>query len=179
MSKPSCPSDPAFRSGISRTFFVTSRTAGGRRLFQTDRMATRFVDVLRGYTKDGKFTARDFVVMPDHVHVLLTIPGDLALETAVQLIKGSFSFRAGKELGFRGEIWQRGYSDVRITDQLSFYRHRDYIYNNPVRAGLADAPDAYRWGSAYLKKLKRAGERHSQEPGTRGKQDTENGAPGG
>jgi hypothetical protein len=75
----------------------------------------------------------------------------------MQLIKGRFSFRANKELGYPGEVWQRGYSDVRITDEQSFQQHREYIGNNPVKAGLANEPEEYRAGSAYLKKRKRAG----------------------
>jgi hypothetical protein len=76
----------------------------------------------------------------------------------MQLIKGRFSFRANKELGFRGEIWQRGFSDVRIADEKSFQQHREYIDNNPVKAGLARSPEEYPYGSAYLKKRKRAGD---------------------
>ena len=104
-----------------------------------------------------KFDIHDFVVMPNHVHILLTIPGELSLEKAMQLIKGNFSFRAKRELGFLGEVWQTGYSDVRITDEPSFEKHRDYIANNPVRAHLAGAPDQYPFGSLFLKNQKRAG----------------------
>ena len=99
----------------------------------------------------------DFVVMPNHVHILMTVPGEMSLEKAMQLIKGSFSFRANKELGFRGEIWQRGYSDVRVVDERSFQQHREYIESNPVKAGLANAADEYPYGSLYLKKKKHAG----------------------
>jgi putative transposase len=95
--------------------------------------------------------------MPNHVHILMTVPGELSLEKAMQLIKGRLSFRANKELGFRGEIWQRGFSDVRIVDEPSFQKHREYIENNPVKAGLANSPVEYPYGSAYLKKRKRAG----------------------
>jgi putative transposase len=102
-------------------------------------------------------TVHDFAVMPNHVHILMTVPGDVSLEKAMQLIKGGFSFRANRELGFRGEIWQRGFSDVRIVDDLSFQHHREYIENNPVKAGLANSPDEYPFGSRYLKKHKRAG----------------------
>jgi putative transposase len=99
----------------------------------------------------------DFVVMPNHIHILMTIPGEMSLEKAMQLIKGSFSFRASKELGFWGEIWQRGFSDVRIVDEMSFEEHRAYIENNPVKAGLANSAEEYAFGSAYLKKQKHAG----------------------
>src|SRR5271155_5524667 len=107
MSKPSRPSDPENATGRTRTFFATTSTAGGRPLFQTERMANLFIDVLRSYMRTGKFIVHDFVVMPNHVHVLITIPGDLSIEKAMQFIKGGFSFRANKELGFRGEVWQR------------------------------------------------------------------------
>jgi len=120
-------------------------------------MAQLFIDVLRSYTLAGKFKVHDFVVMRNHVHLLLTIDGAMSIEKAMQLVKGNFSYRAKKELGFMGEVWQRGFSDVRITDEKSFAAHQQYIYNNPVRAGLASTPEEYRYSSAYLKKLKRAG----------------------
>jgi putative transposase len=84
----------------------------------------------------------------------------------MQLIKGGFSFRAKRELGFKGEVWQRGYSDVRIEDQRSFVEHRKYIHENPVKAGLASSAEEYPYGSAHLKMLKRAagqGERDNSE----------------
>jgi putative transposase len=120
-------------------------------------MADLFIDVLRSYTQSKKMIVHDFVVMPNHIHILMTVPGEMSLEKAMQLIKGSFSFRANKELGFRGEIWQRGFSDVRVVDERSFEQHREYIENNPVKAGLANAPEEYKAGSAYLKRQKRAG----------------------
>jgi putative transposase len=120
-------------------------------------MANLLIDVLRSYMRAKKFAVHEFVVMPNHVHILLTIPGELSLEKAMQLIKGNFSFRAQKELGFPGAVWQPGYSDVRITDEQGFAQHRDYIHNNPVKAHLASMPDRYPFGSCFLKKQKRAG----------------------
>ncbi len=153
MSKPSRPSVPANASGRARQFFVTSKTAGGKALLQTDRMASLFVDVLRTYTQAGRFVVHEFVVMPDHVHILLTVPGDKSLERTVQLIKGNFSFRAKKELGFQGEVWQRGFSDVRIATAESFRRHRVYLDQNPVKAGLVQSPEDYVYSSAALRKI--------------------------
>jgi putative transposase len=156
MSKPSRPSDPTSAKGYARTFFTSTRTASGKSLFQTERMADLFIDVLRSSMRSGKMIVHDFVVMPNHVHILMTVPGDMSLEKSMQLIKGGFSFRANKELGFRGEIWQRGFSDVRVVDEQSFQQHRKYIEDNPVKAGLASSPEEYPFGSAYLKRQKRA-----------------------
>ena len=104
--------------------------------------------------RSGKISVHEFVIMPDHVHILMTIPGEVSLEKAMQLIKGGFSFRAKKDLGFHSEIWMRGYSDVRILDDRSFQRHREYIENNPVKAGLVGKPEEYPFGTAHLKKRK-------------------------
>jgi len=113
--------------------------------------------------RSKKIVVRDFVVMPNHVHILMTVPGEMSLEKAMQLIKGSFSFRANKELEFRGEIWQRGFSDERINDEQSFQQHQEYIDNNPVNAGLANSPVEYLYGSAYLKKQKQAEAKQATE----------------
>jgi putative transposase len=157
MSKPTRPSDPECVKGQPRTFFVTSSTAGGRPLFQTERMSNLLIEVLRSCVRAGKFTVHDFVVMPNHVHILMTVPPDLSLEKSMQFIKGGFSFRAKRELGFQGEIWQRGFSDVRISDESSFTKHQADIDRNPVRAGLASSPAEYPFGTAFLKKQKNAG----------------------
>ena len=107
--------------------------------------------------KDRKFVIHDFVVMPNHVHLLMTIPQNQTLEQSMQLIKGGFSFRAGKDLGFKGEIWSRGFSDVQVHDEISFTGHRSYIEMNPIRAGLCNSPEEYPFGSYYLKRKKLAG----------------------
>jgi putative transposase len=142
---------------MPRTFFVTSRTAGGKALFQTKRMADLFIEGLRVYMRAGKMQIHDFVVMPNHVHILMTIPGDTSLEKAMQLIKGSFSYKASHELDFKGEVWQRGYSDVRIVDEQSFAEHRRYIAQNPVRAGLVQIAEDFPFGSTFLKRRKQSG----------------------
>lgn len=115
------------------------------------------IEVLRTYVAQDKFVLHDFVVMPDHIHLLLTLDQMMSVEKAAQLVKGGFSYRAKKELGYTGEVWQRGFSEVRILDHQSFLKHRDYIDKNPVKAGLASSAEKFPYGSAYFKHLKHAG----------------------
>ena len=143
MAKP--PRDAA--TWDSRTYFLTARTWQGRALFQAQRTATLFLDVLYEYRAQAKFQLHEFVVMPNHVHLMITPGPDVTLERAMQLIKGGFSHRAGQELG-RMEIWQRGYVDHRIRDAQDYARHRRYIHMNPVRARLVDAPGEFPFSSA-------------------------------
>src|SRR5437016_8670770 len=93
-------------SAAFRTFFVSSSIAEKRNLLQSDRAAKLFIDTLYHYRTQRKFLLHDFVVMPDHFHVLITVDIGISIEGAVQLIKGGFAFRAGKELGFRAPVWQ-------------------------------------------------------------------------
>jgi putative transposase len=156
MSKPNRNSSVSDIQASERTFFVTSKTSGGA-LLQSERMADLLIDVLRSYSSAGKFRVHDFVVMPDHVHVLLTVNEASSVEKAVQYIKGGFSYRVKKELGYLGEVWQRGFSEVRVMDRESFLKHRAYIYENPVKAHLVEEADKFPFGSAYFKKQKAQG----------------------
>ena len=85
----------------SRTFFVSTKTSLGRALLQSEPHANLLIDVMRSYVAAKKFTIHDFVVMPDHVHLLITLDGTMSIEKAVQLIKGGYSYRLKKELGHR------------------------------------------------------------------------------
>jgi putative transposase len=141
----------------ARVFFVTTNTSMGRRLLQSERNATLLIDVLRSNVATGKFQLHDFVIMPDHLHLLMTLPGDVTIEKAIQLIKGGFSYRLKKDFGYRGEVWQCGFSDVRIRDGQSFSQHRAYIAQNPVKAGLVDSAENWPYCYSYLAKKKAQG----------------------
>src|ERR1039458_4607982 len=85
--------------------------------------------------------------MPNHLHLLIT--PTLSLERSMQLIKGGFSYRARKELGFAGEIWQPSYYDRRVRDAEDCFNFKHYIRQNPVKRGLAKVPEEYPYSSAF------------------------------
>jgi putative transposase len=128
-------------------YFITASTFQKRNILQSDRMANLFVDVLLHHRKQQKYSLHEFVVMPDHFHLLIT-PRE-SLERAMQLIKGGFSFRAKRELGFMHEIWQPGYYDGRVRDVQEYFGFRGYLRENPVKRGLAIRPEEYRYSSAW------------------------------
>jgi putative transposase len=115
----------------------------GRCLLQSERSAGLLIDILRSLVAERNFKLHDFVIMPDHVHLLLTVDEGMTVEKAMQLVKGRFSYCMGKELGFNGEVWQKGFSEVQVLGEESFEQHRAYIANNPVKAGLVDVPEKY------------------------------------
>src|SRR5208282_2041486 len=130
----------------SGTYFITAGTFQKQQLLQSDRMARLFLDVLLNYRSQEKYLLHEFVLMPDHLHLLITPL--LTLERALQLIKGGFSFRAKKELGFQGEIWEKSFYDRRVRDWQEYCAFRQYIQRNPVQRCLVLIPEDYPYSSA-------------------------------
>lgn len=129
------------------TYFVTFSTYQRMRLFVVENYSRLFLKTLYGYKRQGAFQLHAFVVMPEHVHLLIT--PTVALERAMQLIKGGYSHAHGTQFGRKREVWQRGFTDHRIRDAADFEFHRGYIHQNPVRRGLVQSASEYRYSSAY------------------------------
>jgi putative transposase len=132
-------------------YFVTASTWQRRALFTNVQWAELFLDTLRSYRGRG-YLLHEYVLMPDHFHILIT--AEATLERAVQFIKGGFSFRAKKELGSSIEIWQRGFSDHRIRNLEDFAIHVGYIYRNPLGKRLVERAMDYPYCSAFPGSLK-------------------------
>ncbi len=101
------------------------------------------LDVLMHYREQNRYLLHEYVIMPDHLHLLLTPARDISLERAVQLIKGGFSFQAK-----RGLVWRESFTNHRIRDNEDYSRHAEYIRMNPVRARLVESVEAYPYSSA-------------------------------
>lgn len=140
------------RSGMDnfadRTFFVTSVTWGRRAIFRSQRSASLFLETLSAYRDRHRFQLYEFVLMPDHFHLLLAPIPMIALERAMQFIKGGYSHRFMKETGSPMEIWEKSFTNHRIRDEGD-YEHRRYIHLNPVRAGLVEFPSDYPYSAAH------------------------------
>ena len=117
------------------SYFVSTQTTDRRPLFRHERWARLMLDVLRHYDGTG-YMLHAFVIMPDHLHLLIT-PIE-SVEKSLQLIKGGFSFRAKRELDWKFEIWQPGFTDHRIRDEEDWKRHLEYIRSNPIEARLIE-----------------------------------------
>jgi REP element-mobilizing transposase RayT len=106
-----------------------------------------------------------FVVMSNHVHILVeplmsqTHPdgGDddthfVALERITHALKSFTAKRANRVLNRSGNFWQEESFDHWARDEREFERIVTYIENNPVRAGLVDSPEKWKWSSAAFER---------------------------
>jgi putative transposase len=128
----------------TRTYLVTAVTAQRRSLFQVIATAELLERTILDYRNQGRFLLHAFVIVPDHFHALITPATDVSLEKAVQFIKGGFSFR----LRSKHDVWMRGFNESQISTEEKFISCVRYIEENPVRRGLATAPEDYRFSSA-------------------------------
>jgi REP element-mobilizing transposase RayT len=113
------------------TYFLTTSTSNRRLLLQSTHFAELFIDCLLLHRDHHQFDLHVFVVMPDHVHLLLTPGDEVTLERAVQFVKGTFSFRLKRELGYGREVWSSKYHDERIRSAQYCYEVMEYIERNP------------------------------------------------
>lgn len=133
--------------GSGYTYFVSFQTAERRCFFRHERWAALMVEVLQHY-RAASYLLHAYVIMPDHLHILLTPQG--SLERSVQNIKGGFSFRAKRAFDWSEDIWQTGFSDHRIRDLDDWAQHIGYIMRNPVKAGLCENSNEYPYLAAAL-----------------------------
>ena len=131
------------RTAQTGTFFVTTVTANRRRLFQVTRNAELFLETLQHYRALGHYKLHAFVVMPDHVHLLLTTQSSTIFQI-MNLIKGGFSHRLSSPHTPR----QRGFTDHLVRNREEFDSRLTYIHQNPVADHLTSSRALYPYSSA-------------------------------
>ena len=133
---------------LERTFFVTIVAWRRVPIFRVEARARLLIEALLGYRDQKKYLLHEFVIMPDHVHLLLTPASDISLERAVQFIKGGYSYRLRSVEKI--QVWQESFANHRIRDFADYRRHCEYVRLNPVRAGLVRDVMAYSYSSASI-----------------------------
>jgi putative transposase len=139
------------------SYFFTVNLAERRLALLTER-----IDLLRAAFRRVRawhpFTIEAAVILPDHLHMIWTLPeGDPDFPLRWRLIKSAFSHRlpGGERIsgsraakGERG-IWQRRYWEHTLRDENDFERHCDCIHFNPVKHGHAIRPRDWPYSSFH------------------------------
>ena len=123
------------------TYAITISTFQQHRHFQRTANAELFITTLFQHRDKGRFQLHGFVVMPDHIHVLITPAINESTAKCVQYIKGGYSFAARKTKS--GEIWHSGYHEHRIRNDDDYNSQLLYIQNNPTRKQYEDYPHVH------------------------------------
>ena len=141
------PHIPPFWIAENAIFFITINCQKqGENQLANEGMAKSLIDSWLFYRDQGKCAPLLVLVMPDHLHLLVSFSWDIG-EGMSALVKSWKRFTA-KQNGIQ---WQRNYFDHRIRNEDSFHQKWDYIINNPVSAGLTNDPDnwPHKWISPH------------------------------
>src|SRR4030042_94699 len=120
-------------------YFVTAGTRDRRPLFRDTRLCQLLVENLQFYRDRMKFALHGYVIMPDHIHLLITPRQPASISDIMRNFKSYTSKEIQEALGVQGPIWQRRFYDRVIRGEDQFRAALDYITLNPGRAGLVQS----------------------------------------
>lgn len=132
------------------TYFITTRVDSKvGKPFQNSHIASLMVSSL--YREDKqKYMLHAYVVMPDHLHLIIKPLSENTLAQIMQNLKGSTAYAINKLLNRTGKFWQSENFDHLIRDAIGLREKWEYVKENPVKAGLVKKAEDYPFSSFYI-----------------------------
>jgi len=148
------PHGSALRRGrfceTGRAYLVTSVVENRRPVFADWRIGRLLVAQLRAEHEAGRVQSLAWVVMPDHLHWLLTLE-EGTLGALMQRVKSRSAITVNAALQCRDRFWQKGYHDHAARAEEDLHDMARYVVANPLRARLVTRLHDYPlWDAAWL-----------------------------
>ena len=144
-----CPSVPWSLKRFQQTrnlHFITFSCAGRRPLLGQPEAQGAFQRSLERVRKWYGLFVVGYVVMPEHIHLLVSEPERATLAVVVQMLKQMIARKLGTS-GAPGPFWQRRYYDFNVWSERKRIEKLRYMHRNPVQRGLVDSPEDWKWSS--------------------------------
>lgn len=122
--------------------FVTFSCYDWRPYLASSESRRIFEDALETMRIRYRFVVLGYVVMPEHVHLLVSEPKRAILATAIQAVKLSVTLKRRER-----PFWQARYYDFNVFTERKRIEKLRYIHRNPVERGLAERPEEWPWSS--------------------------------
>jgi putative transposase len=133
--------------GTGSAHFITWSCYRRSPLLNTERARDLLLTALELMRERYRFGVVGYVVMPEHVHLLISEPQIGDPSTVVQAVKLGFSQRWRATTGVTGQFWQRRFYDFNVWSQPKEVEKLKYMHRNPVVRGLVAKPEDWRWSS--------------------------------
>ena len=135
----------------SRIYHVSTATRGRKPLFESFVNGRTVVQALMCEEERGFSKTLAYVVMPDHLHWLVQLKGELSISDSVCVVKSNSARQINAITGGVQTIWQRGFYDRAIRKDDDLQAIARYIIANPLRAGLVNSIRDYSlWDAIWL-----------------------------
>jgi putative transposase len=148
--------------GSGYAHFITSSCYHRRPLLDTAARRNLFLEILEQVRVRYHFVVIGYVVMPEHIHLLISEPDRGTPSTVMQVLKQRFARRVLSELRRKdpadqsrlwqeavdaGHVWQHRFYDFVVHTEKKRVEKLKYIHRNPVKRGLVLEPDQWAWSS--------------------------------
>ena len=133
--------------GESHRYFFTLITHRRQRVLTRSSVRSTLFDIMRTVGEELPFEIDAWVLMPDHLHCIWTVPIEMpdCSERWNLITQRSSRQLQRSEL----EFWERRYWQHRLVSEADYQQHRDYIHYNPVRHGLVEHVADWRYSSFH------------------------------
>ena len=129
------------------THFITIKTFHRKRIFQNELYGEIFTESLMRWRQAEEALVHDYVIMPDHVHLLVSAGSAHKIAEDVRKLQRVFSDELSRQYGYAGEIWDSYLRDIEVTNAMDCERCAQMIHSNPVRVGFCEKDGEYRMSS--------------------------------
>ena len=133
---------------MEEALFITFNVYGKRPLFRDPKACSFFLHTLRYYKPQLKFKLLGYVVMEDHIHLLMRTPPEMSISPIIQKIKGAFGRKWKMMSHWKGPVWQKGFFNSALHDDVSVRQGLEQIHNHPVEGGVSPSTTGYAYSSA-------------------------------
>jgi putative transposase len=138
--------------------FITCSCYRRQQFFSSVRRKNLFLRILEEVRVKHNFIVGGYVVMPEHIHLLISEPTQGSLSLTMQVLKQRVS-RACRKKSAQGKqmdlwaaelpaaFWQPRYYDFNIYSERKYTEKLRYIHRNPVKRSVVESPELWRWSS--------------------------------
>jgi len=125
--------------------FITSVTRDRFPIFAEQESANLLLATMREVQQIHPFNLMAYVVLPDHLHLLMRTGQATSFSQVMRSIKWNFTrnYKDVKSIKQPVSLWQDRFWDHVIRDEIDLNNHMDYIHYNPVKHGCVDAPEKW------------------------------------
>jgi REP element-mobilizing transposase RayT len=134
-------------------YFVTTNVQNKQKVFLDTKLADIVISALFFLRDKGYYRLCSFVVMPDHLHIIILPQKNKSISQIMHSLKSYTAKKINDLLGLSGKVWQDGFYERVIRSEDDLREKAGYIENNPVRKKLVEEPESYLYSSAHCREM--------------------------
>ncbi len=127
---------------------ITQRGNNRSTVFFDDEDRQTYLKLLAGYAKKHQFKIWAYCLMDNHIHLLAVPNTDTALAKGIGMTNQVYTQYLNRKLKQSGRIWQNRFFSCVVENDLNVWAVARYVERNPLKAGLVEHAELYRWSSA-------------------------------